>query len=42
VLNELGFNADEIAGLHASGVLGKPKPQPAAPATKSSASPVAR
>jgi crotonobetainyl-CoA:carnitine CoA-transferase CaiB-like acyl-CoA transferase len=33
VLNELGFSADQIAGFRASGVLGKPKPQPAAAAT---------
>jgi crotonobetainyl-CoA:carnitine CoA-transferase CaiB-like acyl-CoA transferase len=42
VLSELGFSADEIGSFRASGVLGKPKPQPAAQATKSSASPVAR
>jgi len=42
VLSELGFSADEIGSFRASGVLGKPKPQPGAQATKSSASPVAR
>ena len=39
VLKELGFSATEVAGLRASGTIGKPTPQPAAPATKPDASP---
>jgi len=34
VLNELGFDGNEIAGLRASGTIGKPTPKPAAAATK--------
>ncbi len=39
VLKELGFSATEVAGLRASGTIGKPTPQPAAAATKPDASP---
>jgi len=39
VLKELGFSATEVAGLRASGTIGKPTPQPAAGATKPGASP---
>jgi formyl-CoA transferase len=34
ILNELGFDGNEIAGLRASGVIGKPTAKPAAAATK--------
>src|SRR5882762_20425 len=34
ILNELGFDRNEIAGLYASGTIGKPTPKPAAAATK--------
>jgi len=39
ILNELGFDRNEIAGLRASGTIGKSSPQPAPTATKPSASP---
>src|SRR5258705_10891982 len=39
VLKELGFSATEVAGLRASGTIGKPTPQPAAAAAKPGASP---
>src|SRR5947199_5153106 len=39
VLKELGFSGTEVAGLRASGTIGKPTPQPAAAATKPDASP---
>ncbi len=39
VLKELGFSATEVAGLRASGTIGKPTPQPAAAAAKPDASP---
>src|SRR5260221_10901760 len=39
VLKELGFSATEVAGLRASGTIGKPTPPPAAAAAKPGASP---
>ncbi len=39
VLKDLGFSATEVAGLRASGTIGKPTPQPAAAAAKPGASP---